>query len=230
MQIAIHFDVICPWCFIGLRRLRAAIARRAGLTPSLVWRPYFLNPDLPDSGIEFPVYIERKFGGALRGKRLLNSLEDIGRSLGIRFAFDAIRRVPPTLDAHRVIRLAHRFGVQTEVAEALFAAHFCQGRDIGDAEVLTAAAARAGISETEVAAALADDALADALRDEATAAQRSGTLGVPLFVLNDSFVITGAHEPEVLVRMLDVATAGEELAAAEPGNFSPQPRSRPTRP
>lgn len=230
MQIAIHFDVICPWCFIGLKRLRIALARRAMLTPSLVWRPYFLNPDLPDAGIEFPLYIERKFGGALRGKRLLASLEEIGRPLGIPFAFEAIRRVPPTLDAHRLIRLAHRFGVQSAVAEALFAAHFCHGRDIGDAGVLTEAGRLAGLPGAEIAAALADEALAAALRDEATAAQRSGTLGVPLFVLNDSFVITGAHEPEVLVRMLDVAAAGEELAAAAPGNFSPQPRSRPALP
>ncbi len=227
MQIAIHFDVICPWCFIGLKRLRLALARRRGFATELVWRPYFLNPDLPDAGIEFATYIERKFGGALRGKRLLGSLEEIGRPLGIRFDFGAIRRVPPTLDAHRLIRRAHRFGAASEVAEALFAAHFCEGRDIGTAEVLVAAGERAGLPAAEVRAALDDDALAEALRDEATAAQRSGTLGVPLFVLNDSFVITGAHEPEVLVRMLDVAAAGEELARAVPGNFSPRPRVLP---
>lgn len=230
MQVAIHFDVICPWCFIGLKRLRVALARRDGLDVGLVWRPYFLNPDLPDSGIEFPVYIERKFGGALRGKRLLASLEEIGRPLGIPFAFADIRRVPPTLDAHRLIRLAHRHGVQSEVAEALFAAHFCHGEDIGDADTLTAAGTRAGLDAAEIRAALEDAALAATLRDEATAAQRSGTLGVPLFVLNDSFVITGAHEPEVLVRMLDVAAAGEELARASSGNFTPQPRSRPALP
>ncbi len=228
MQIAIHFDVICPWCFIGLKRLRLAMAQRPGTRPTLIWRPYFLNPDLPDAGIDFSVYIERKFGGALRGKRLLGSLEEIGRGLGIPFAFDTIRRVPPTLDAHRMIRLAHRFGVQTEVAEALFTAHFCNGRDIGDPQMLIQAGTRAGLSQAEIEAALADEELAATLRDEATAAQRSGTLGVPLFVLNDSFVITGAHEPEVLVRMLDVAAAGEEVHAMA-ANFSPQ-RSRPTPP
>ena len=83
MQIAIHFDVICPWCFIGLKRLRLAMAQRPGTRPTLIWRPYFLNPGLPDAGIDFSVYIERKFGGALRGKRLLGSLEEIGRGLGI---------------------------------------------------------------------------------------------------------------------------------------------------
>lgn len=225
MQIAIHFDVICPWCFIGLKRLGLAIARRPGVQPTVVWRPYFLNPDLPDAGIDFAVYIERKFGGALRGKRLLSSLQEIGRALGISFAFDAIRRVPPTLDAHRLIRLAHDIGAQTEVAEALFAAHFCRGEDIGDPDVLVGIGTAAGLSRSEIVHALHDFDLAATLRDEATAAQRSGTLGVPLFVLNDSFVITGAHEPEVLVRMLDVAQAGE-METAVPENFSPPlPRS-----
>ncbi len=225
MQIAIHFDVICPWCYIGLKRLGVAIGRRPGVRPTVVWRPYFLNPDLPDAGIDFAIYIERKFGGALRGKRLLSSLQEIGRPLGIPFAFDAIRRVPPTLDAHRLIRLAHEIGAQNQVAEALFAAHFCKGEDIGDPDVLIDAGTDAGLSKAEIVRALHDFDLAETLRDEATAAQRSGTLGVPLFVLNDSFVITGAHEPEVLVRMLDVAQAGE-MEAAIPENFSPPlPRS-----
>lgn len=221
MQIAIHFDIICPWCFIGLKRLGLAVARRPRAQPTVVWRPYFLNPDLPDAGIDFSVYIERKFGGALRGKRLLASLQEIGHPLGIPFAFDMIRRVPPTLDAHRVIRLAHGIGAQTIVAEALFKAHFCEGKDIGDPDVLIDVAIRAGLAAADVAAALHDLDLAETLRDEATAAQRSGTLGVPLFVLNDSFVITGAHEPEVLVRMLDVAAAGEEDPHDFPGTFTP---------
>jgi len=230
MRIAIHFDAICPWCFIGERRLALALAQRPAIHPAILWRPYFLNPDLPDSGIDFSVYVERKFGGAQRAKRLLASLEEIGRSVGIDFDFGAIRRVPPTLSAHILIRLAHRFGKQSEAAAAVFAAHFTQGLDIGDVAVLKRLGTAVGISETRIDEAFDDETAIEALRAEADAAQRSGTLGVPLFVLNESFTITGAHEPEVLVRLLDVAAADEEATAAR-GNFSPPlPQSPPELP
>ncbi len=177
MRIAVHFDVICPWCYIGLKRLGLALAARPGLKPSVIWRPYFLNPDLPDGGIPFATYVERKFGGAQRARRLLHALEEIGQSLGIAFDFDAIRRVPPTLDAHRLVRLAHLNGRQTELAEALFAAHFARGLDIGDPDVLKALGATAGLSPARIAETLEDEDLAQSLRAEAEATQRAGTLG-----------------------------------------------------
>ncbi len=229
MRIAIHFDVICPWCFIGLKRLGLALKKRPGLNPTVTWRPYFLNPDLPDTGIDFSAYVERKFGGIQRARRLLNTLEEIGRTVDIAFDFGAICRVPPTLDAHRLIRLAHLGGKQTDVAEALFAAHFTQGRDIGDREVLMAAGLAGGLSKTRVTEALTDDDLAETLRAEAEATQHSGTLGVPLFAIDDSFIITGAHDPEVLVRLIDVAAAAEDDDRLRTGNFTPPaPRSPPT--
>jgi predicted DsbA family dithiol-disulfide isomerase len=229
MKVAIHFDVICPWCYIGLKRLGLALARRPGLKPSIQWRPYFLNPDLPDTGIDFSAYVERKFGGVQRAQRLLHSLEEIGKTVGIAFDFAAIQKIPPTLDAHRLIRLAHLYGKQTEVAEALFAAHFTQGRNIGEPEVLIAEGKMAGLSETRMTEALADDDLAETLRSEAEAMQRSGTLGVPLFAVDDGFVITGAHEPEVLVRLFDVAAAAEEDERQSSGSFTtPLPQSPPT--
>lgn len=228
MRIAVHFDVICPWCYIGLKRLGLALASRPGLRPSVIWRPYFLNPDLPDGGIPFAVYVERKFGGAQRARRLLHALEEIGGTVGIAFDFAAIRRVPPTLDAHRLIRLAHLHGRQTEVAEALFSAHFAQGLDIGDPGVLSALGASAGLSPTRVAETLEDEDLAQALRAEAEATQRSGTLGVPLFAIDDAFMITGAHDPEVLLRLFDVALAAAEDERMGCGNFTPPlPRSPP---
>lgn len=227
MRIAIHFDAICPWCFIGERRLAQALALRPALKPTVLWRPYFLNPDMPDTGVDFTVYVERKFGGAQRAKRLLASLADIGLAVGIPFDFGAIRRVPPTLDAHVLIRLAHRFGKQTEVAAAVFSAHFTEGLDIGDRAELMRIGIAAGLGETRIAEAFDDAATIEALRAEAETAQRSGTLGVPLFVLDDAFTITGAHEPEVLVRLLDVAAANAEAALTREANFTPPLRRSP---
>jgi predicted DsbA family dithiol-disulfide isomerase len=230
MRIAVHFDVICPWCYIGLKRLKLALAMRPALKPAVIWRPYFLNPDLPDAGISFSAYVERKFGGAQRALRLLHALEGIGGSVGIAFDFPAIRRVPPTLDAHRLIRLAQRAGKPCEVAAALFAAHFSEGRDIGDPDELAAIGTAAGLSPRRIVEALADEAMADTLRAEALAAQRAGTLGVPLFVVDDAFSITGAHDPEVLVRLLDVAATAEEFERLEAGNFTPPSRQSPPTP
>ncbi len=230
MRIAVHFDVICPWCYIGLKRLNLALAMRPAVKPAVTWRPYFLNPDLPDGGIPFSTYVERKFGGAQRARRLLRALEDIGGSVGIAFDFGTIRQVPPTLDAHRLIRLAHQAGKACDVAAALFAAHFCQGRNIGDIEELAAIGVAAGLSPLRIAEALADEAMAESLRAEADAAQRAGTLGVPLFVIDDAFSITGAHDPEVLVRLLDVATTAAEDERTNPGNFTPPSRRSPPAP
>ncbi|MBN2753147.1 MAG: DsbA family oxidoreductase [Rhodospirillaceae bacterium] len=231
MRIAIHFDAICPWCFIGHKRLALALAQRPQIKPTIIWRPYFLNPDLPDEGIAFSVYVERKFGGTQRAQRLLTTLEEIGRSVGLSFDFKAIRRVPPTMPAHLLIRLAHRSGKQTEVAAAVFAAHFLQGHDIGDFDVLRDIGLASGLSAPRIAEALADTDMVETLRAEAETAQHAGTLGVPLFVLNDAFTITGAHEPEVLLRLLDVAAAGEEDNHWKTGNFTPPlPRFPPTLP
>lgn len=220
MKIDIHFDVVCPWCFIGHRRLGLALRERPQLHPAVAWRPYFLNPDLPDEGIPFDLYVERKFGGARRAQRLLTSLAEVGRVAGIAFDFAAIRRTPNTLNAHRLVRLARSADRQTEITAALFDAYFCRGRDIGDRDVLRDIGMAQGLSPAHIEAAFADAGMAESLRAEAEATQRSGAMGVPLFVLNDRFAIIGAQEAEVLIRLLDVAASDDRREGWPFANFS----------
>ena len=143
LGIEIVHDLVCPWCFLGVRRLMRTLRRRPDLLFDLTWRPFLLNPDMPRAGMARPDYVIRKFGGEDRARRLYASITEIGRSEGILFRFDRIRRTPSSVDAHRLVRYAARFGQADAMAEALFSAHFTDGLDIGDHALLVAIAARA---------------------------------------------------------------------------------------
>ena len=136
LQIEVVHDLICPWCYLGVRRLFRTMRRRPDLLFDLVWRPFLLNPDMPRTGMARADYIIRKFGGEDRARRLYVSISEIGHAEGVLFRFDRIRRTPSSVDAHRLVRWASRCGRDSEVVEALFAAHFTDGRDIGDPGVL----------------------------------------------------------------------------------------------
>ena len=132
LGIEIVHDLVCPWCFLGVRRLMRTLRRRPDLLFDLTWRPFLLNPDMPRAGMARPDYVIRKFGGEDRARRLYASITEIGRTEGILFRFDRIRRTPSSVDAHRLVRYAARFGRADAMVEALFSAHFTDGLDIGD--------------------------------------------------------------------------------------------------
>ena len=132
LGIEIVHDLVCPWCFLGVRRLMRTLRRRPDLLFDLTWRPFLLNPDMPRAGMARPDYVIRKFGGEDRARRLYASISDIGRTEGVQFRFDRIRRTPSSVDAHRLVRYAARFGQADAMVEALFSAHFTDGLDIGD--------------------------------------------------------------------------------------------------
>ena len=191
LSVEVVHDLVCPWCYLGTRRLVRTIRRRPDLLVDLVWRPFLLNPDMPRLGMARSDYVVRKFGGEDRARRLYQSIAEIGRAEGVQFRFDRVRRTPSSVDAHRLVRWAARFGRADGVVETLFAAHFADGRDLGDP-----AEARAMLgSEAEL-----DGVHADNLR-----AHRLGINGVPCFVVAGSHAIAGAQEPEVIERLLDVA-------------------------
>ncbi len=212
MKIDIIFDTVCPWCYIGKRRLEMALSMRPQIKAKPNWRPFLLNPEMPPEGIDRTAYLVKKFGSESRVRRIYGAIGEAGQSVEIDFAFDRIDKTPNSVDSHRLVRFAHERGLADEVAEALFVEFFINGRDIGDLRVLTEIGAANGLDAKEVEAYLNTDADVDTIHDENVRAHRLGINGVPSFAFNEKFVISGAQEPQVLVRMLDAALATEDAA------------------
>jgi predicted DsbA family dithiol-disulfide isomerase len=211
LAIEVVHDLVCPWCYLGVRRLLRTRARRPDLLVDLHWRPFLLNPDMPRAGMARSDYVLRKFGGEDRARRLYASITELGRAEGIAFRFDRIRRTPSSVDAHRLVRWAAQFGRAGDLVEALFAAHFTDGRDIGEASTLAALAASCGLKQSAARAFLASNGELDTVHADNLRAHRLGINGVPCFVVGGRHAIAGAQEPEVIERLLDVA-ALEDIA------------------
>ena len=210
MQIDIFSDVICPWCFIGKRKLERALQEADVADVNLRWRAFQLNPDMPAAGMDRPVYLERKFGGQERASQIYARVADAGREAGIEFAFERIPRTPNTLDAHRLIRLASDQGRQDTVVEGLFQAYFVEGRDIGDHAELARLAQAAGLGapEGDLSAWLAGDAQTEAVLGECARAHELGITGVPCFVFDGRYALSGAQPAEVFRQALQSVAAG----------------------
>jgi predicted DsbA family dithiol-disulfide isomerase len=205
LQIEVVFDLVCPWCYLGTERLRRTLRARPDLAVDIVWRPFLLNPDIAPGGVARQDYLLRKFGGEDRARRLHATIAELGRAEGLRFAFDRIRRIPPSLDAHRLVRMADRAGRADAAVSALFEAYFCDGLDIGDQAVLGEVAGTLGMDPGVTRRALATSQEAEAVHADNLRAHRLGINGVPCFVVQGRHAIAGAQEPEVLERLLDVA-------------------------
>src|SRR5690349_21046315 len=186
MRIDIVSDAICPWCYIGKRQLERALTTLAqeGLHFSVHWNPFQLNPDMPKEGRDRASYRAMKFGSPERVREIDDRVSGAAAGVGLSFQLDLIQRTPNTLDAHRLIWLAGREGVQDAVMEAVFAAYFTQGRDIGDHAVLADCAAQAGMDRAAVAEFLAGDVAAQEMLAADRAAREAGVNGVPSFFLD----------------------------------------------
>ena len=212
MEIDIIFDTVCPWCYIGKRRLEMALSMRPQIRVKPNWRPFLLNPEMPPEGIDRTAYLVKKFGSESRTNRIYGTIGEAGQSVEIDFAFERIGKTPNSVDSHRLVRFAHERELADEVVEALFVEFFINGRDIGDLRVLTEIGAANGLDAQEVEAFLNTDADVGAIHDENVRAHRLGINGVPSFAFNEKFVISGAQEPQVLACMLDAALAKEDAA------------------
>ena len=215
LSIDIVSDIVCPWCFIGKRRLEAALdlyrARNpAAAAPQVTYHPFELNPDEPREGIARADYIAKKFGA--RGYSAHDRLVQAGTPLGIAFAFDRIARQPNTLAAHALIESARRHGVQGAVKEALMQAFFVDGLDLTDTATLVQIAADAGLERKQAEAAIADEELRRAVAEEEEKARGMGVQGVPFFIFNGRMVVEGAQPPETLLQAM--LEAEKESAAA----------------
>ncbi len=213
LVIDVVSDAVCPWCFIGKRRLEKAIAL-SDVPVAVRWHPFQLDPTIPPEGKSRRAYLEAKFGTAERIAELHANIEAAGASEGIDFAFDKIKVSPNTLDAHRLIRWAAEHGRQEAVVEALFRAYFLEGRDIGDREVLAELAANAGMDRARVAERLASDEDRREVSAEIASAQQIGVTGVPTFIIASRYGVVGAQAPATLAQAFAEAAA----AVAAEGN------------
>ncbi len=214
MQIDVVFDTVCPWCFIGKRRLERALEQRPNLPTRLNWRPFLLNPEMPTDGIDRTAYLIKKFGSETRVRRIYGAIGDAGQSVEIDFAFDRINRTPNSVDSHRMVRFAMANGDRADITvEALFRAYFLEGRDIGQRDVLLEIAEDIGLDRAALAAHFDDGDDIAAIHDANARAHRLGINGVPAFSFPGNLVISGAQEPPVLARMIDAASVMSEPAA-----------------
>jgi predicted DsbA family dithiol-disulfide isomerase len=204
-------DVVCPWCYIGKRRLAAALARVAAEWPGIEfqvsWHPFELNPELSASGVDRQHYLADKFGGAERVAAIEARVAAAGATVGIPFAFDSIARQPNTLDAHRLVHWAQRQGAADALVEALFRAHFIDGRYVGDPEVLADVAAAAGFERAAARAMLAGDAGVAEVRSLEARIRELGVDSVPFFIFDSRSAVAGAQEPDALADVVREALA-----------------------
>jgi len=226
LQIDVISDVVCPWCFIGKRKLARALELYAKRNPDaeppqVAWHPYQLNPDLPEAGVDRRDYLERKFGG--RSAEIYARISAVGAEVGIPFAFDKVARQPNTLAAHGLIALAGDAGLQDVLVEALFRAYFIDGRDLTANETLSAIACEAGLAREQVDACMTSALMRERVKAEDAQARRIGMEGVPFFLFNRRHAVSGAQDPEVLV----AAMRKSELEAPSANDGSAFPLSPP---
>jgi predicted DsbA family dithiol-disulfide isomerase len=206
LALEVVSDAICPWCWIGKRRLERALGLLgAPFEASIAWRPFELNPAMPRAGIDRRDYRIAKFGSWEHSQSLDARVASAGAEDGLEFRFDRIGRTPNTRDAHRVIRLAGEKGVQGAVVEALFTAYFHEGRDIGALDVLADVGASAGLDRQEVAAMLAGERLAAEVAGDLERARRLGISGVPTVLIRGETLFSGALDPAMMAARLRAA-------------------------
>jgi predicted DsbA family dithiol-disulfide isomerase len=214
MLIEIVSDVICPWCYIGRRRLRRALALRPDLSPRILWRAFQLNPEMPAQGIDRETYIAAKFGGAQHADRVYEAVSKAGETEGIPFRFDRIRRTPNSVNAHRLGRFAARSGQQDALIDALFKAYFEDGQDIGRTDVLAEIAASLGFDRSAAVEFLLSGSERDAVLAEDRGARRLGINGVPCFIVDGKFALSGAQDPEFFLPLFDLGRQEQNSSAA----------------
>jgi len=199
MKIEIVSDVVCPWCYIGKRRLEKALAVIGGdERPQVTWLPFQLNPGMPAQGMLRTEYRRAKFGSEERSRQLDARVAAEGRGEGIEFALERIERTPNTFAAHQLIDLAQERGAVGAVVDALFRAYFEEARDTGDREVLLGIAAAAGLARADVEARWNDAAQARRVVQLEESVKQLGISGVPTFIFERKLGVSGAQAPEAL--------------------------------
>ena len=198
-------DVVCPWCFIGKRRLEGAIALKPEIPVEVRFRPYFLNPWIPRGGISREEYLTRKFGSPERYRGIAQRVAEAAASEGLTYAIGSIKRQPNTLDCHRLIHWADEHGDAGKMKQRLMDLYFTEGGDLTDPEVLVGAAQSCGLDGELVRRRLASDDDVARIEQEANQAKEAGIDGVPCFILGGLYAVQGAQSPEMLAEAIEQA-------------------------
>lgn len=214
MLIETYADLICPWCYIGKRRLARALADRPRVQVELRWQPFQLNPDMAPGGMERSAYLAAKFGGTERARQIHLVVEETAERDGLPLRLDRIRRTPNSFDGHRLIRIAARHGLGDRMADALFHAYFVDGLDIGDRDTLAATAAGLGFDFTDIKNLLTGDAETTAVFNADATARQLGLQAVPCYIFNRRYALSGAQEPASFLPLLDLGVEEQEGVTA----------------
>ena len=215
MRIEIYSDVVCPWCYIGKRRLDAALRTEALADVEVVWRPYQLHPNLPPDGVDREDYLKRRYGAAAERARTPRRIVAEGADADIRFNFEAMRRLPNTLAAHRLLHRAEDTGRQHALAETLFRFVFCDGRDVGDIDTLCEAAHEAGLDAADTGTWLRGDEGVATVREAMREGLARGVAGVPCYLLGGGFMLPGAQGADTMVQFIERARTKLATASAK---------------
>ena len=213
VHIDVVSDVVCPWCFIGKHRLEKAIKLTPDIPVEVRWRPYFLNDWIPREGISREQYLTTKFGSSERYKGIAQRVAAAASAEGLIYAIDKISRQPNTLDAHRLIRWAGVVGKAAEMKQKLMDLYFTEGADLTDRKVLVQAATDIGLNAEEIEKALAGEEDVAEVEREALSAKEAGIEGVPCFIFDGKFAVSGAQAPEYLAEA--IARVAQGMDAAE---------------
>lgn len=203
LVIEIFSDVICPWCFIGKRRLDQALSSGVEAAVELRWRPYQLYPQIPLEGHDRQKFLEQRYGANADRGRMPARLEQEAEQEGLKLRYDLIERMPNTLLAHRLMELAHEEDCQHALAESLFQAYFCQGRDVGDTSVLVDIAREVGMDASAAASYLQGDGGLAAVQEQLARAMDIGVSGVPGYYLANGFLLPGAQTSDTMVQIIN---------------------------
>jgi len=209
VHVDVVYDVVCPWCYIGKRRLEQATGLVPDIALNINWRPYFLNPWIPREGIDRQTYLETKFGSAERYKAIAERVVAAAALEGLVYAPDKVSRQPNTLDCHRLILWSRSSGDPGRMEQRLMELYFAEGADLTDPKTLIAAAVDCGLDGDLVRRLLASDADVDRIENDANAAKEAGIDGVPCFIFGGSVIVTGAQSPEYLASAIERA-AGQQ--------------------
>ena len=203
IKLDILSDPICPWCYIGKAHLDRALTARPDHQLAIEWHPFQLNPDMPEGGMDRRVYLETKFGGREQAVQVYARIEEAAIAAGLSINFEAIKRTPNTINAHRLIHWAGLEGRQTAAVSRLFKAYFEDGQDIGEPSVLIDIAAGIGLDKEMTERLLASDADKEDIRTRDAHARERGVTGVPTFVIANQHVVPGAQQPELWLQVID---------------------------
>jgi len=211
LRIDVVSDVVCPWCFIGKRRLEKALALTPDIPVEVHWHPYFLNDWIPREGISRTDYLTTKFGSPERYKEIAQRVSAAAAEEGLDYAADRLSRQPNTTDAHRLIRWAGGIGKAAEMKQKLMDLYFTEGADLTNRAVLAQAGTDVGLDPEDVREALASDTDVEEVTREAQSAKEAGIEGVPCFIFGGRYAVSGAQAPEYLAQMVE--RVAQEAAA-----------------